>query len=205
MTNDKVKDPRKQYYTEGFSEENEAIAKSPALQEDMMPVPDCGEESYEGKGRLEGRRALITGADSGIGRAVAIAYAREGADVVFQYFPGEEPDAEAVTKLIEAAGRKAIAIPGDLRQQGVATQLVEQTVKALGGLDILVLNSAQQIATETLTDLTMEQINDTFQVNIISMYEALKAAEPHLKAGSAVITTSSVQATDPSASLLVTA
>ena len=202
MTDDKVKDPRKQYYTEGFSEENEVIAKSPALQEDMMPVPDCGEESYEGKGRLQGRRALITGADSGIGRAVAIAYAREGADVVFQYFPGEEPDAEAVLKLIEAAGRKAVAIPGDLRQQGVASNLVEQTVKALGGLDILVLNSAQQIATETLEDLTMEQINDTFQVNIISMYEALKAAEPYLKAGSTVLTTSSVQATDPSASLL---
>ena len=202
MTDDKVKDPRKQYYTEGFSEENEAIAKSPALQEDMMPVPDCGEESYEGNGRLQGRRALITGADSGIGRAVAIAYAREGADVAFQYFPGEEPDAEAVLKLIEAAGRKAVAIPGDLRQQGVASNLVEQTVKALGGLDILVLNSAQQIATETLEDLTMEQINDTFQVNIISMYEALKAAEPYLKAGSTVLTTRSVQATDPSASLL---
>lgn len=202
MTKNNLEDPRKQYYTEGFSQENEAIAKSPALQKDMMPVPDCGEESYEGKGRLEGRRALITGADSGIGRAVAIAYAREGADVVFQYFPGEEPDVEAVTQLIEAAGRKAVAIPGDLRDAGVATDLVEQAVKALGGLDILVLNSAQQIATETLTDLTMKQINDTFQVNIISMYEALKAAEPYLEAGSAVITTSSVQATDPSASLL---
>lgn len=200
--NDKLKDPRKQYYTEGFSEENEKIAKSPALQQDMMPVPDCGEESYQGKQRLTGRRALITGGDSGIGRAVAIAYAREGADVAFQYLPGEEADAEAVQQLIEAEGRKAVAIAGDLRELGVASRLVNETVDALGGLDLLVLNAAQQFATETLANLTMKQVNDTFQVNIISMYEALKAAESHLEAGSAVITTTSVQATDPSPSLL---
>src|SRR5699024_4160792 len=195
-------DPRKKYYTDGFSEKNEDVAKSPALQKDMKPVPDCGEESYKGKGRLEGRHALITGADSGIGRAAAIAFAREGADVAFQYFPGEEPDAEEVRELFEAEGRKALLIPGDLREEGVATELINKTVEEFGEIDILVLNSAQQIAHEKLSDLSMKQVNDTFKVNIISMFEAVKAAENHLKAGSSIITTTSVQASNPSASLL---
>lgn len=195
-------DPRKKYYTDGFSEKNEDVAKSPALQKDMKPVPDCGEESYKGNGRLEGRHALITGADSGIGRAAAIAFAREGADVAFQYFPGEEPDAEEVHELIEAEGRKALLIPGDLREEGVATELINKTVEEFGEIDILVLNSAQQIAHEKLSDLSMKQVNDTFKVNIISMFEAVKAAENHLKAGSSIITTTSVQASNPSASLL---
>lgn len=202
MTNKNIEDPRTKHYTEGFSEKNEEVAKSPALQKDMKPKPDCGEESYKGKGRLEGRHALITGADSGIGRAAAIAYAREGADVAFQYFPGEEPDAEEVRKLIEAEGRKAVLIPGDLREEGVATELINKTVEEFGGIDILVLNSAQQIAQEKLSDLSMKQINDTFKVNIISMFEAVKAAEQHLQPGSAIITTTSVQATGPSPSLL---
>lgn len=202
MTNNNIEDPRTKYYTDGFSEKNEDVAKSPALQKDMKPVPDCGEESYKGKGRLEGRHALITGADSGIGRAAAIAFAREGADVAFQYFPGEEPDAEEVRELIEAEGRKALLIPGDLREEGVATELINKTVEEFGEIDILVLNSAQQIAHEKLSDLSMKQVNDTFKVNIISMFEAVKAAENHLKAGSSIITTTSVQASNPSASLL---
>ena len=202
MTNNNIEDPRTKYYTDGFSEKNEDVAKSPALQKDMKPVPDCGEESYKGKGRLEGRHALITGADSGIGRAAAIAFAREGADVAFQYFPGEEPDAEEVRELIEAEGGKALLIPGDLREEGVATELINKTVEEFGEIDILVLNSAQQIAQAKLSDLSMKQVNDTFKVNIISMFEAVKAAEKHLKAGSSIITTTSVQATNPSASLL---
>lgn len=202
MTKNKLEDPRDKYYSQGFSEENEDVAKSPALQKDMNPVPDCGETTYVGKGRLENRHALITGGDSGIGRAAAIAFAREGADVAIQYFPGEEPDAEEVRQLIEAEGRKAVLIPGDLREEGVATDLINTTVEAFGDIDILVLNSAQQIAQASLSDLSMKQINDTFKVNIISMYEAVKAAEEHLKPGSAIITTTSVQATGPSTSLL---
>ncbi|XJS10188.1 SDR family oxidoreductase [Aerococcaceae bacterium WGS1372] len=197
-----LEDPREKYYTEGFSEKNEDRAKSPALQKDMNPIPDCGESSYEGTGRLEGRRALITGGDSGIGRAAAIAFAREGADVAIHYLAGEEADAEDVKTYIEEAGQKAVLIEGDLRQTGVATQIVERAIEELGGIDILVLNAAQQIASSSLSELSMKQINDTFQVNIISMYEALKAAEDHLEEGSAVITTTSVQATGPSTSLL---
>lgn len=199
---DTLEDPRTQHYTEGFSQENEEVAKSPALQKDMQPIPDCGEDSYKGSGRLEGRRALITGGDSGIGRAAAIAYAREGADVAIHYLQGEEADAQDVKSYIEEAGRKAVLIEGDLRQQGEATRIVEEAISQLGGIDILVLNAAQQIATATLSELSMQQVNDTFQVNIISMYEAMKAAEDHLEPGSAVITTSSVQATGPSTSLL---
>ena len=197
-----LEDPRTQYHTEGFSEENEEKAKSPALQQDMEPVPDCGESSYKGTGRLKGRRALITGGDSGIGRAAAIAFAREGADVAIHYLAGEEADAEDVRTYIQDTGQKAVLIEGDLRRGGVATDVVNKAIEELGGIDILVLNAAQQFASASLSELSMEQINDTFQVNIISMYEALKAAEDHLEAGSAVITTTSVQATGPSTSLL---
>lgn len=192
-------DPRKKFHTEKFPNQEQ---NTPALQHGMIPKPDCGEESYKGYNRLEGRNALITGGDSGIGRAAAIAYAREGANVAIQFFPGEEEDANVVKELIEKAGRKALLLPYDLREDGAATEIVTKTLEAFGGLDILVLNAAQQIAQPSLSDLTIKQVQDTFKVNIISMFETVKAAEEHLEPGSAIITTTSVQSFDPSSSLM---
>jgi NAD(P)-dependent dehydrogenase (short-subunit alcohol dehydrogenase family) len=198
MGNQHLTDPRKKFYSDKFPEQEQ---DTPALQNEMRPKPDCGEESYKGYNRLEGRNALITGGDSGIGRAAAIAYAREGANVAIQFFPGEEEDANEVKELIENAGRKALLLPYDLREDGAATEIVTKTVEAFGGLDTLVLNAAQQIAQPSLSELTMKQVHDTFKVNIISMFESVKAAEEHLEPGSAIITTTSVQSFDPSTSL----
>lgn len=199
MRNSHLTDPRKKFYSEKFPDQKQ---NTPALQSKMIPKPDCGEESYKGYKRLEGRNALITGGDSGIGRAVAIAYAREGANVAIQYLPGEDEDANEVKELIEQAGRKALLLPYDFRKDGTATEIVMKTVEAFGGLDTLVLNAAQQIAQSTLSELSIKQVQDTFKVNIISMFETVKAAEEHLEPGSAIITTTSVQATNPSASLM---
>ena len=192
-------DPRQAYYTDKFPDQEQ---DTPALQNEMMPRPDCGENSYKGYNRLAGRNALVTGGDSGIGRAAAIAYAREGANVAIQFFPGEEKDAEEVKAIIEKEGRQALLLPYDLRDDGAATEIVEKTVDAFGALDILVLNAAQQIAQPNLSELTIKQVEDTFKVNIISMFESVKAAEPHLEAGSAIITTTSVQSFDPSHPLM---
>ena len=199
MNNQHLTDPRNKYYKEKFPDQEQ---HTPALQSKMKPKPDCGETSYTGHNRLEGRNALITGGDSGIGRATAIAYAREGANVAIRFFPGEEEDANEVKEVIEKAGRKALLLPCDLREEGTATEIVTKTVEAFGGLDTLVLNAAQQIAQSTLSDLTIKQVEDTFKVNIISMFETVKAAEAHLQPDSAIITTSSVQSYNPSKSLL---
>ncbi|WP_188204638.1 SDR family oxidoreductase [Desemzia incerta] len=199
MENSHLTDPRNKYYADKFPEQEQ---NTPALQSKMEPRPDCGEESYKGYNRLEGRNALITGGDSGMGRAAAIAYAREGANVAIHFFPGEEEDANEVKELIEKEGRKALLLPYDLREDGAATEIVEKTVEAFGGLDILVLNAAQQIARPSLSDLSMKQVHDTFKVNIISMFESVKAAEEHLKPGSAIITTTSVQSFNPSEPLM---
>lgn len=174
----------------------------PGLDADLEPKTDRGEDSYRGTGRLKGRRALITGADSGIGAAVAIAYAREGADVALAYLPEEEEDAREVIRLIEAEGRKAVALPGDVRDAGYCAQLVDDAVTALGGLDILVNNAGKQIAVENLEDLSDEQLDDTFKTNIYAIFRITKAALPHLPAGSAIINTTSVQAYNPSPFLL---
>ncbi len=199
MKDEYLVDPRKLYHSDKFPDQEQ---DTPALQEKMDPKPDSGEKSYRGYNRLEGRNALITGGDSGIGRAVAIAYAREGANVAIQFFPGEEEDANIVKKYIEEAGRKALLLPYDLRQERAASEIVEKTIDAFGKLDILVLNAAQQIAHANLSDLSMKQVEDTFKINIISMFETVKAAESHLKAGSTIITTSSVQSFDPSSPLI---
>lgn len=167
----------------------------------MEPRPDHGETSYVGGSRLAGRKALITGGDSGIGRAAAIAYAREGADVAINYLPEEEEDAQEVVALIEAAGQKAFAFPGDLRDQSFCETLVAEAVEALGGLDVLVNNAGHQQAIESLSDLTPEEFDTTFKVNVYAPYWITRAALPHLKAGAAIIITSSVQAFAPSASL----
>ncbi len=199
MSNNYLKDPRKLFHEGGFPNQDQ---DTPAIQNKMSPSPDCGETSYKGQNRLEGRNALVTGGDSGIGRAAAIAYAREGANVAIQYLPGEEEDANQVKKIIEDEGHKALLLPYDLREDNAATEIVEKTVTEFGGLDILVLNAAQQIAHTSLSDLPMEQVHDTFKVNIISMFESVKAAEKHLEPGSAIITTTSVQSFDPSIPLI---
>lgn len=174
----------------------------PGLAGKMTPVPDHGEKTYKGSGRLMGRKALITGGDSGIGRAAAIAFAREGADVAINYLPAEEDDAKEVVALIKKAGRKAVALPGDIRDEKFCQKLVAEAVEALGGLDILVNNAAKQVSVESILDLTTEQFDSTFKTNIYSFFWMSKAAVPHLKPGAAIINTASEQAEDPSPYLL---
>jgi NAD(P)-dependent dehydrogenase (short-subunit alcohol dehydrogenase family) len=167
----------------------------------MEPRPDHGEKTYKGSGRLAGRKALITGGDSGMGRAAAIAYAREGADVAINYFPTEEPDAAEVIALIKAEGRKAIALPGDLREEAFCTKLIADAVSGLGGLDILVCNAGRQQARQSILDLTTEDFDATMKTNIYAPFWMIKAALPHLQPGSVIIGTTSEQAYDPSPDL----
>ncbi|MHA4895217.1 SDR family oxidoreductase [Pedobacter sp. PWIIR3] len=191
-------DPTTKYPKPPFKEQSQPW---PGLASKMEPKPDHGESSYKGSGRLQGRKALITGGDSGMGRAAAIAYAREGADVAINYLPDEEPDAQEVVALIKKAGRKAVAIPGDLRDEAFCKKLVEDAVKALGGLDILVNNAARQQTHESILDISSEQFDWTMKTNIYAPFWLTKAALPHLKPGSAIISTTSEQANDPSAEL----
>lgn len=164
----------------------------------MKPLPDHGETSYIGSGKLAGKKALITGGDSGIGRAVAIAYAREGADVAIGYLPEEESDAASVIALIQAEGRTAVAIPGDIRVESFCDTLVEKAVSALGGLDILVNNAGRQQYCEAIEDLTTADFDATFKTNVYAPFWITKAALRHLKEGAVIINTSSVQAFKPS-------
>ena len=173
----------------------------PGLAGRMEPRPDHGETSYRGSGRLAGKRALVTGGDSGIGRAAAIAYAREGADVAINYLPAEEPDAQEVIRLIRAEGRRGVAIPGDIRTERFCRQLVSQAVRELGGLDILVNNAALQQTQPGLADITSEQFDSTMKTNIYAPFWITKAALPSMQPGSSIIITASEQANDPSADL----
>ena len=174
----------------------------PGLDSKMTPQADHGETSYKGSGRLQGRKALITGGDSGIGRATAIAFAREGADVAINYLPSEESDAREVVALIEAEGRKAAALPGDITDESFCTALVDNAINALGGIDILVNNAGKQHAVDAIADITTEQFDETFKTNVYAMFWITKAALPHMKPGASIINTSSVQAYDPSKNLL---
>ena len=167
----------------------------------MVPPPDHGETSYKGSGRLLDRKALITGGDSGMGRAAAIAYAREGADVAINYLPVEEPDAQQVAELIRQAGRKAVLIPGDLREEAFCEHLVAQTVSKLGGLDIIVSNAGRQHQVESLLDMTTELFDWTMKTNLYAPFWIIKSALPHLKPGSTIIASTSEQAYDPAANL----
>jgi len=173
----------------------------PGLASQMDPKPDHGETSYKGSGRLQGRKALITGGDSGMGRAAAIAYAREGADVAINYLPAEEADAKEVVALIKKEGRKGIAIPGDLRDEAFCKKLVDEAVRQLGGLDIVVSNAGRQQAHASILDISTEQFDWTMKTNIYAPFWIIKAALPHLPPGSAIIGTTSEQATDPSEDL----
>jgi NAD(P)-dependent dehydrogenase (short-subunit alcohol dehydrogenase family) len=173
----------------------------PGLASKMDPKPDHGETSYKGSGRLAGRKALITGGDSGMGRAAAIAYAREGADVAINYHPDEEPDAQEVIQLIKAEGRVGLALPGDLREEAFCQKLVADAVQGLGGLDILVSNAGRQQAHDSILDITTEQFDATMKTNIYAPFWIIKAALPHLKPGSVIIGTTSEQAYDPTPDL----
>lgn len=192
-------DPTTQYHTGEYPKQKQP---SPGVQAKMTPVPDCGEKSYVGSGRLKDRKALVTGGDSGIGRAAAIAYAREGADVAINYLPAEEEDAQDVKVLIEAEGRKAVLILGDLSDETFARSLVHKAREALGGLDVLALVAGKQVAIEEIADLTSEQFQKTYAVNVFALFWITQEALPLLSPGASIITTSSIQAYQPSPHLL---
>ena len=174
----------------------------PGHEADLRQPADHGEQSYRGSGRLEGRRALITGGDSGIGRAVAIAYAREGADVAISYLPSEEEDAQETLRLVREAGRRGLALPGDVQDEQHCEELVRRTVEELGGLDVLVNNAAYQMSTGSIGEITTEQFDRVMRTNVYAMFWLCRAAVPHLAPGSSIINTSSVQAYRPTPPLL---
>jgi NAD(P)-dependent dehydrogenase (short-subunit alcohol dehydrogenase family) len=174
----------------------------PGHEADMTPRVDHGEESYRGSGRLQGRRALITGGDSGIGRAVALAFAREGADVVISHLPEEQEDGDETVRLVEDAGRKGLSLPGDVSDEAYCRDIVGRTVSVLGGIDILVNNAAYQMAHDGLEDISTEELEHTFRVNIFALFHSCKAALAHMRPGSAIINTASEQAYEPSPSLM---
>ncbi len=188
-------DPRSQY--PGPPSDIE-IQSGPATQTAMEEKPDCGELSYKGSGRLAGRKALLTGADSGIGRAAAIAFAREGADVAIGYLPEEQKDAEEVAKYIRDAGQKAVLLPGDISDEHFCEKLIADAVSQLGGLDILVNNAGMMGKTKGILDTSTERFDKLMKTNVYALFWITKAALPHLKPGASIINTTSVQGYDPS-------
>ncbi|SEH87910.1 SDR family oxidoreductase [Epilithonimonas hominis] len=196
--NHHLEDPTTKHPKPPFNKQSQPF---PGLAGRMEPVPDHGETSYVGSGRLQGRKALVTGGDSGIGRAAAIAFAREGADVAINYLPEEEEDANEVIELIEKEGRIAVAIPGDIRDEAFCNKLVSEAVSKLNGIDILVNNAGHQKSNQSILDISTEAFDRTMKTNIYAPFWITKAALPHLKPGSSIIGLSSVQAYDPSADL----
>ena len=174
----------------------------PGTEADMAIKPDHGEKSYRGTGRLTGRRAVITGGDSGIGRAVAIAFAREGADLLIAYLPEEEKDARETARWVEQAGRKAVLVPGDIRDEAHCEEIVRRAVEELGGLDTLVNNAAFQMTHDDITEFTAEEFDRTMKTNVYAMFYLCKAAVPHMKEGSTIVNVASIQAYQPSSNLL---
>jgi NAD(P)-dependent dehydrogenase (short-subunit alcohol dehydrogenase family) len=194
-----IQDPQEKYANPPFPSQQQEL---PGSEAELTPKADHGEESYRGSGKLANRKALITGGDSGIGRAVTIAFAREGADVAISYLPQEEEDAREAARWVEQAGRKAVLIPGDISNEQHCQTLVQRTIDELGGLDILVNNAAYQMTHKSLQELSTEELDHTFRTNIYAMFWLCKAAEQHLKPGSTIINTSSVNAYNPSPELL---
>jgi NAD(P)-dependent dehydrogenase (short-subunit alcohol dehydrogenase family) len=194
-----MQDPRKQYPAPPFPRQPQP---APGLAQRMEPQPDHGEHSYKGTGRLTGRKALITGGDSGIGRAIAIAYAREGADVAIGYLPEEVSDADEVIALIEAEGRKALRLAGDVKDEAWCQEMVRRTLEALGGLDIVVINAARQQYRSSVAEVSTNDFDQTMKTNLYALHWLAQAAIPHLPAGAAIITTASIQAYEPSPILL---
>ena len=192
-------DPTEQH-PEGFGAED---IEHPGRTDDMRTEPDHGEDTYKGSGRLEGKRAIITGGDSGIGRAVAIAFAREGADVLISYLESEEKDAQVTAQWVEKAGRKAVLAPGDIQDEQMCQQIVQKAVDELGGVDVLINNAAYQMSLdEGIESLTTEQLMRTYTTNVFAMFCLCKAALPHMEAGASIINTSSIQAYQPSHQLI---
>ncbi|WP_312145088.1 SDR family oxidoreductase [Brevundimonas sp.] len=194
-----MQDPRHQYPRPPFPRQPQA---EPGLAARMTPRPDHGEDSYEGHGRLKGRKALITGGDSGIGRATAIAYAREGADVAIGYLPSEEADAQEVVALIKKAGVRALALPGDVRDEDWNATMVARVVESFGGLDILVVNAGHQQFRQNVSEVSTADFDATMKTNLYALHWLCQAAAPHLPSGAAIITTASIQAYEPSDILL---
>ncbi len=197
---DKNQDPEEKYPIPPFPKQDQP---APGIEETLQPKADHGEDSYRGSGKLEGKKAIITGGDSGIGRAVAIAFAREGADVLISYLADiEDEDARSTAELLEAAGRKAILVKGDIQEEAHCKKIIDTAIAELGGLDILINNAAFQMARESLDDIPSDEWDRTFRTNITAMFYLCRAAEPHLKPGSSIINTTSVNAYSPSEQLL---
>ncbi|WP_299825956.1 SDR family oxidoreductase [uncultured Pontibacter sp.] len=194
----KKQNPQEQYPKPPYPEQEQEV---PGTEEDLMPQADHGEKSYRGSGKLEGKKAVLTGGDSGIGRAVAIAFAREGADVLISYL-SEHEDAEETAKYVEEAGKKAVLVAGDISEESHCKKIIDQAVKEFGQIDILVNNAAYQMARETLQDVSSEEWDYTFRTNIYAMFHLCKAAEPHMKPGSTIVNTTSVNAYKPKPILL---
>jgi NAD(P)-dependent dehydrogenase (short-subunit alcohol dehydrogenase family) len=196
--NNNMQNPVEQYEKPPFPNQEQDV---PGTERELTPKADHGETSYKGSGKLTGRKAIITGGDSGIGRAVAIAFAREGADVLISYL-NEDEDAKETARFVKEAGRKAVLVPGDITDEEHCKQIVNRALQELGGLDILVNNAAFQMSHESLQEMTSEELDRTFRTNIYAMFYLCKAAEPHLKPGSTVVNTTSVNAYKPSPGLL---
>jgi NAD(P)-dependent dehydrogenase (short-subunit alcohol dehydrogenase family) len=193
-------DPRRREPRPPFPKQKQ---EPPGLEKRMHPRPDYGEDSYEGHGRLKGRRALVTGADSGIGRAVALAFAREGAKVAIGYLPGEEEaDARETVRAIRESGNECLEVPGDVRELAKCREIVARVAKEFGGLDILVNNAAFQMVRQSILDIPPEEIDRVFRTNVYAMFYLCQAAIPHMQAGSSIINTASIQAYKPSPYLL---
>lgn len=194
-----MQDPRNQFPKPPFPKQPQP---APGLVAHMDPRPDHGEQSYVGSGKLVGRKALITGGDSGVGRAAAIAYAREGADVAIAYLSDEQSDADEVIALIEAEGRRALGLPGDVKDEAWCRELITRTIKEFGGLDILVINAARQQTRPTAAEVSTDDFDATMKTNLYALHWTIQAALPHLPPGSGIITTASIQAYEPSSHLL---
>jgi NAD(P)-dependent dehydrogenase (short-subunit alcohol dehydrogenase family) len=174
----------------------------PGLESQMSQAPDFGEATYRGTGRLEGRKAVVTGGDSGIGRAVALAFAREGADVAISYLEDEQSDADETARVVRDAGRTALQLPGDLQDEAYCRELVTTAAQELGSIDILVNNAAYQMARNELADISTAKLEQTFRTNILAMFHTCRAALEHMEPGAAIINTASIQAYQPDPMLL---
>jgi NAD(P)-dependent dehydrogenase (short-subunit alcohol dehydrogenase family) len=194
-----TEDPKEQGPKPPFEEQPQEV---PGLESEMSPRPDYGAESYRGHGRLEGKAALITGGDSGIGRAVAVAFAHEGADVLISYLEEEESDARETARAVESAGRRCVAVAGDIREEEQCRQLVRRAVEEFGKLDVLINNAAFQMTREGIGEISSEEFDRTFRTNVYAMFYLCKAAMPHMAEGGSIINTASIQAYQPSRELL---
>lgn len=194
-------DPTQQYPQPEYPEQDQRD-QHPGLEEVMQPEPDYGYETYRGYGRLEGKTAVITGGDSGIGRAVALAFAREGADVLISYLEEEEPDAQETAQVVEEAGRKGVKVPGDISEEAQCRAVIQKAVDEFGKIDVLVNNAAHQMTVSGIADVSTELLDRTFKTNIYAMFWLVKAALPHMPEGGSIINVSSIQAYQPSPPLL---